>query len=382
MVARAQINRIHIMRLEGARKHRMTTVCFIGTFPPTAGGQGLVNESFRRMALEAGADVSTIDLSPRPGPLTWRRRASRIPKVLVAIPRLVALLARRRIDTAYIGVAGGYGQLYDIIFAGLFRLSRIPLFLHYDGYAYLLARRRLTATLVQVAGPSTTHIVLCDDMQKRLHERYGYALRVIVVSNSTNTEPPTRKPRARSKLKTIGFISHLSRSKGVLEFLDVAALVCGNCPDIRALLAGSIEEPSLRSIIKQRVAGAPWITYLGPVYGEPKSRFFADVDALVYPTRNDAEPRVIHEALAHGVAVVARDRGCIASVLGGGGGAVVGGTDFVRDAERLLLSWHQDPALFSSISAGALANSARMAASHGPRLSGLIDEMVSVPRHA
>lgn len=354
----------------------MTTVCFIGTFPPTTGGQGLVNEWFKRMALEAGADVSVIDLSPRPGPLTWRRRTSRIPKVMVAIPRVFALLARGTISTAYIGVAGGYGQVYDIVFACLMRLFGIPIFLHHDGYAYLLTWRLVTATLVKSAGPLATHIVLCDDMQKRMRERYGYSFRTIVLSNCVNTERPIGEPRARSELKTIGFISNLSRSKGVLEFLEVAQLVCGKRRGIRALLAGSLEEPSLSSVIEE-LDGASWITYLGPVYGEPKARYFAEIDVLVYPTHNDAEPRVIHEALAYGAAVIARDRGCIDSIVGAGGGTVIhDGTDFVQEAVKQLLNWHQDSVLFSSVSLAALTSSARMQTDQTVSLQALIHELV------
>jgi len=283
----------------------------------------------------------------------------------------------------YIGVAGGYGQLYDIIFASLVRLSGVRLFLHHDSYAYLEKRRSLTAALIQVVGPSATHIVLCDDMKRRLLELYGRSLRVVVVSNSTNTEVPVHEPQVRTKLKTIGFISNLSRSKGVVEFLDITERVCSARPDVRALLAGPIEEPSLAPVIKERLRGASWITYIGPVYGENKSSFYSDIDVFVFPTRHadEADPRVINEALAHGVAIVASGRGCIASVLEGGGGTIIGeGNDFVRDAEKLLIGWYQDPALFSSISAAALANSARLRTDHGPRLRALINEMVSQGR--
>lgn len=370
-----------VLMSHSARNHRRAKVCLIGSFPPTPSGQASVNESFRRMAEEAGANVNTIDLSPRPGPATWRRRVSRIPKVLVGIWSLLALLAGAGADSVYLGVAGGYGQLYDIAFASLTRLSGVRLFLHHDTYAYLKKRRRLTATLVRIAGISATHIVLCEDMRERLTDLYGRELQIVVVSNATNTERPGHVPRARTRLKTIGLISHLSRSKGVLEFLDVAERLCRAHPDVRAVLAGTIEEPSLGPVIDQRLRATSSITYLGPVYGETKSRFYGDIDAFVFPSHYEADPKVIHEALAHGVAVVAWSRGCIGSVIGGGGGALIReGTDFVGEAERLLLEWYQDPALFSSISSAALANSARFEAAHRTRLSALIGELVSAHR--
>lgn len=360
---------------------RGTKVCFIGSFPPAAGGQGLVNESFRRLAEDAGAEVRTIDISANSGGGTWRGRIGRIPKVLLSISSLGVLLVQGEADSVYLGVASGYGQLFDIAFTVLIRVSGVRLFLHYDSYDYLLNRRTRTAALVQLAGPSATHIVLCEDMKRRLLRLYGSSLRIVVISNSTNIEVPVQEPRARMELKTIGFISNLSRAKGVLEFLDVAERVCSARPDVQAILAGPIEEPSLRPIIEDRLRRASWITYLGPVYGDSRSRFYTSIDTFIFPTRyeNEADPRVVNEALAHGVVVIASTRGCIGSVVAGGGGVIIHEAgDFIDEAHSLLVAWHDDPDAFSSISAAALDNSARLRAEHGLRLNALISGLVSV----
>jgi hypothetical protein len=58
--------------------------------------------------------------------------------------------------------------------------------------------------------------------------------------------------------------------------------------------------PALSSIYKveARIRKAPWITYLGPLYGESKSRFYASIDAFVFPTRyeHEADPRVVTQS--------------------------------------------------------------------------------------
>jgi glycosyltransferase involved in cell wall biosynthesis len=334
------------------------------------------------MAEEAGAKVRTIDVSGRPGPANWRNRAAKIPKMLLGVASLAALLARRRVDAVYLGVASGQGQLFDIVVASLTRLFGPRLFMHYQSYAFLDRRRLLSAALIQVAGPSTRHIVLCEAMKERLTELYGQALQVAVVSNITNTEPPVHGARSRTRLRTIGLLSYLSRSKGVLEFLDVAERLRSTHPDALALLAGPIEEPSLAQAIEARLHKASWITYLGPLYGEDKARFYASIDAFVFPTRyeHEADPRVINEALAHGVAVIARERGCIASVVAEGGGAIIrGDTDFVDEAARLLTEWYEQPAVFSSVSSAALTNAKRLNTDHGIRLKALVRELVSAP---
>jgi glycosyltransferase involved in cell wall biosynthesis len=219
-------------------------------------------------------------------------------------------------------------------------------------------------------------------MKDRLTYLYGGPLHVVVVSNASTTDPPLDTPRARTSVKTIGFISNLTRSKGVLDFLDVAEGVCAAYPDVRAVLAGKIEEPALRTIITRRLMDAPWITYVGPIYDDTKSRFYAAMDVLVFPSRHvdEADPRVIDEALAHGVVIVARARGCIKSVVQLGGGTVFEDkTDFVREAVNQVKEWHQNPAFFSSVSSAALANSARLQADYNPRLGALISTIVSNP---
>jgi len=361
----------------------LAKVCFIGIFPPATSGQASVNESFANLAQAAGASVTIIDLAPRSGTVAMQRRLSRIPRVLAGIFRLLPLVVRRKIDVTYLGVEGGYGQLYGLAFVSLVRLWRVPLVLHHDSYAYLAKRRPLTAMLVRGSGADAIHVVLCEDMKLRLTRLYGPTIRVVVIANATNTDSPTNPPEARAKLRTIGFLSNVSRSKGVLEFLDVVDRVRANQPKVRALLAGPIDEPSLQVVIRQRLVRSPAIEYVGPLYGEAKSRFYAEVDAFVFPTRhtNEADPRVISEALAHGVAVIARDRGCIGSVLAGGGGAALSeDIDFVAEAERLLLQWYDDPTLFSSISSAALDNAARLRAHHGARLKALIGAIASASR--
>ena len=162
--------------------------------------------------------------------------------------------------------------------------------------------------------------------------------------------------------------------------MDVADQLCRTHPDLHALLAGPVAEPSLAAVIKVRLLGAAWLKYLCPVYGDAKSRLYSDIDAFVFPRRHpyEADPRVLNEALAYGVTIVALGRGCIALGIGDGGGVVIADDlDFVSEADKLLQEWYDESSLFSSISSATLANSARIESDHIPRLTALIREMVS-----
>ena len=53
------------------------------------------------------------------------------------------------------------------------------------------------------------------------------------------------------------------------------------------------------------------VEIIGPVYNEEKKQFFSDIDLLILPSINEAEPLVIYEAFSYGIPVVAFGVGCI-----------------------------------------------------------------------
>src|SRR5438552_11642641 len=131
---------------------RRRGVCLIGMFAPAAGGQAAVNESFRRQLHLAGASTFVIDISHRGGPATLFRRLSRLPKVFGGLAKLIWLVLNRKASLTYIGIAGGFGQIYDLLFVEVSRFGGIQLYLNHDSYAYLDRASVLIALVLRVAG--------------------------------------------------------------------------------------------------------------------------------------------------------------------------------------------------------------------------------------
>ena len=76
---------------------------------------------------------------------------------------------------------------------------------------------------------------------------------------------------------------------------------------------------------------------LGPVYGDDKAKFFAEIDVLLFPTqyKHESWGIVLNEALAAGVPVITNDRGCSSIVVGDRAGLVVPDpAQFVASATR------------------------------------------------
>jgi len=301
-----------------------------------------------------------------------------LPKVFGGLAKLIWLVLNRKASLTYIGIAGGFGQIYDLLFVGVSRLGGIQLYLHHDSYAYLDRASVLTAFVLRVAGAEATHLVLCDVMGARLQRLYPIARETLVISNVSNTDEPEAPVRPRRKLSSIGFFSNLTRAKGVLEFLDLADQIHHVRPGLRVLLAGPVEEPALGPILRNRLRDSPWVEFLGPVYDDARSQFLANLDVLVFPTRygNEAEPKVIGEALAHGIVVIARDRGCIGSLLGSHRGvSIPESADFISTAIALLLNWTANEGAFASLSASALRGYQQLRGEHSKRLRLVVDAM-------
>jgi glycosyltransferase involved in cell wall biosynthesis len=129
------------------------------------------------------------------------------------------------------------------------------------------------------------------------------------------------------------FMGRLSRPKGIDVLFDAVPAVLARHPEARILLAGVAEnaaqEPKLRADVARRgLAGR--VTFLGSLEGRDKARAWASASVFVAPSRTEAFPLVIPEAMAAGVPMVVSAVGAI--------------PDFVRDGEDGFLVPPGDPA--------------------------------------
>jgi len=94
-----------------------------------------------------------------------------------------------------------------------------------------------------------------------------------------------------------------------------------------------------------------YLEYRGAVYGLGKEAFYADIDAVPFPTRYlvDCYPLVIVEALAYGVPSIADARGCIKSYLIEPAGYTIPPIcDFTRIASIYLERWMNEPSEYEA----------------------------------
>jgi glycosyltransferase involved in cell wall biosynthesis len=329
----------------GALPARAHMVFMVGAFPPPMHGMAAVNEAVRAQLERLGIPLVGINIAASSLDRSLTVRFARLPSAMRGMLRF-AIRARRG-ETLYMSISGGFGQLYEVLFLLLARFHALRIFLHHHSYAYLDQRKELTKMLVYVAGSGATHIALSDGMADRLQHTYLQAKRVVSISNAVllleDAGSFVSPPKALAK---IGFLGNIAAEKGVFEFFAVAEKMEAIGIPVRAILAGPFQDPEIERLVRERMTRLRSVDYVGPIYGPNKEAFFREIDVLLFPTRyvNEAEPLTIHEALMHGVPVIAYGRGAIGEIVSSVCGLVIDpAQDFANRAVAQLQVWGESP---------------------------------------
>jgi glycosyltransferase involved in cell wall biosynthesis len=308
-------------------------------------GMSAVNGAVRTQLERMGIPLEGINIAAPSLDRSLSVRIARLPNVFRGILRF-AIRAHRG-GTLYMSISGGFGQLYEMLFLLLARLYAMRIFLHHHSYAYLDQRKVLTSVLVFAAGSDATHIALSAGMATKLQHTYQQAKRVIPISNVAlliDQAIPSKFP-SHGLLK-IGFIGNIAEEKGIFEFLAVAQKLEEIGVPVRAILAGTFQDSNIERLVRELLTRLRSVEYVGPKDETNKAIFFRDIDVLLFPTRyvNEAEPLTIHEAMMHGVPVIAYGRGAIGEIVSSVCGLVIGpAQDFVSHSVAQLQAWRESP---------------------------------------
>jgi glycosyltransferase involved in cell wall biosynthesis len=332
---------------------RTYPVFMVGAFPPPVHGMAVVNEAVCKQLERIGIPIEGINIAAPSLDRSISARVARLPNALRGMLRF-AIRAHRG-EILYMSVSGGFGQLYELLFLLLARLRGVRIFLHHHSFTYLDQRKALTTLLVSVAGLDATHITQSDGMAAKLRCTYHQAKRVVAISNAVLLlEEAGSSVIQHQALAKIGFLGNISAEKGLFEFLAVAEKMEGIDKSVRAVLAGPFQDSKIERLVRERLTGLGSVDYVGPKYGQNKAAFFREIDVLLFPTRNDAEPLTIHEAMMHGVPVIAYGRGTIGEIVFPGCGLVIDpAQDFVDRAVAQLQVWKDSPQALQQASKAA-----------------------------
>jgi glycosyltransferase involved in cell wall biosynthesis len=134
--------------------------------------------------------------------------------------------------------------------------------------------------------------------------------------------PDTPAPWLAPGERAVLFVGRLSAAKGIFDLFDAIPLVKERHPEARFVLLGVAESDAMEEVVRaeaERRGVAGRIAFLGPLAGRDKAAAYVTSHLIVVPSRTEAFPLVIPEAMAAGLPVVAAAVGAI--------------PDFVKDGE-------------------------------------------------
>ncbi len=354
----------------------------VGAFPPPVHGMAMVNAAMYEHLCSRGVAPLRLDLAPVSLKRNLFNRLGRIPNVAKAFVRYLRDLSGGG-TTLYVGLSGGWGQMYEALFVAMARLRHAKIFLHHHSFAYLDRKTLPGRLLVGLAGPSATHIVICKRQGRKLRECYPTVSRTRVVSNAAIMCPEVgTRFRTRNGVEKIGFLGNISREKGIMEVLAIADRLEGQGAGFEVYIAGPFENDAVANAVQRAAAHLHTIKYLGPRYGSEKDSYLELIDVLLFPStyKNETAPLVVYEAMAHGIPVIAWERGCLSDMVPPTAGLVVRrDQDFVAVAVDQLLKWRHDPAGFAGMPDAAAKEFLRQRESYSHDLETLLDELCPSP---
>ncbi len=317
--------------------------------PPPVTGLSAVNERVVRHLEDAGLLARKIDLAP---PRSWPTRLKPVGRLLKTASAGVAMLGARLggARVLYMPCDGGAGLAFNTVLAVAARVLGYELVTHHHSFAYLNEHSRLMQLFIEVSPRNTKHLMLCERMGSMLDERYSAPLarrrhhmsvlpNAFMVDKATSDSPPPTAPL------TIGHLSNLTEEKGALRFLNIFARLRRLGVPVRALLAGPAKASSVEKAIAEVAAAFPEdFCWVGSVYGAEKERFYAAVDAFIFPSfyKNEAQPLVLLEAMAHGATLVSTGRGCMGCDHEDSPGVILPENNFEAEAVDWLLRFAAD----------------------------------------
>jgi glycosyltransferase involved in cell wall biosynthesis len=333
--------------------------------------------------LQAAGPVRSYNWSP---PMTRRGFLFRVRRNFRILKSLARLVARGRVDGRILYlVSNMYSGLYLTALAVLVsRALGYVVYLHHHVYSYIDRHDWRMAWIDRRMGPGCVHVVHGDKMADDFRKQYQSQCDFAIVHPSILPVAMDRPRTSTHRPFCLGLLSYLSRAKGLDVALATFEALREAGRDVTLTLAGPVQSAKDMRLVEEAVARHPqFVRHLGPVYGADKTRFFAEIDAFVFPTMTESWGLVLNESLGAGVPVVTFNRGCTAVVVGEEAGLLIDpNSSFVEPAVRQLERWMDHPDEYCRASEAAVAQAEHLHREGQRTLAEFTKRIFAAARHA
>jgi glycosyltransferase involved in cell wall biosynthesis len=277
-------------------------VLMLGPHPRGGGGMGTVVEQLLACNLAStGIDLRFV---------ASHHGQSQVRKIVYFIHALWTLTIcslLRRIDLVHVHTCSGKSFLRAAAFILMARCFGQPVLLHIHGGGFPEYVKRFQAVKMRLIGCCALVLVVNDHLCA-MFEDQPFRSRVKVLYNML-PEPPVAGARHCPTDKGDGvanilFLGRFEAAKGCIELLDAFRMLHGAHPRARLIMAGNgpLWDAARRFVEEHRLDGS--VELPGWVEGQAKQRLLAEADILVLPSRCEAFPMTVLEAMQWAIPVV------------------------------------------------------------------------------
>ena len=253
-----------------------------------------------------------------------------------ALGSLVFTRLRHRRVVAHVHMSDGGSLRREGSVAVLAQMLRVPtvVSVHASELDTILAQDR--SALLRVLRRVAVVHALGPREEAKLRGALGSNARIVTIPNAVRLHP--KETSAGEQAPTVLFAGQVGRRKGVDVLLAAWPSVLGAVPQARLVIVGPAEDVTVPTIVG--------VTALGPISPEAVGGLLDQARVAVLPSRKEALPMFLIEAMAHARPVVATPVGDVGSLVDG---------DWivpVADAEALataLIRLLQDPTLATTV---------------------------------
>ena len=282
-----------------------------------------------------------------------RIRLNKLFFALALFFRVMFMLAKFRPDKIYFtasisGIAFYRDLLLSVLWKCYSSLNGAQVFYHYhtkgiDNFvSKSIVHLVLTRFFLRNVNVILLSRILIKDFEKaRVYKKVFFLSNGIKnqIDESTFEQIIEKKYENPNQIQVL-YLSQLTKEKGYDEVLALASHTLGR--NIHYHFAGGWQSPEDKDFFFEFVEKNNLnnsVTYHGFVSGISKENLFATAHLLAYPSRNDAFPLTILEALSYGVPVVASNQGSIPMMLDSESGVVVSDLkNFIGGFEKSMTS--------------------------------------------
>jgi len=161
-------------------------------------------------------------------------------------------------------------------------------------------------------------IVLLAQSEAIAYRAFVPAARVEVIPNAIDLLPServaTRSP-SNAPLRVV-YVGRLIRAKGIFEILQAVREVQDRGVAVNVTIAGDGPDAAELMAAASQLGIDQHVSFVGPVFGEDKSRLWAEADVFAFPTYHpEGLPYALLESMAFGVVPITTAVGAIPDVM-------------------------------------------------------------------